>query len=559
MGEEKDFWQNAADNPSGQGYGDIQERFRWNIPEYYNIAVDACDRHAQDRGKLALIYDTGHGQPERWTFYQLKADSNRLANALRGLGIKRGDRVAIFLSQSPQLPVAHFAVYKLGAVVVPLFTLFGPEAVIHRATDSQSRILITDREHLAMILDLKNSLPDLEHVIVVDGEAAGALSMDHLLARSSDVFEPVQTRADDPAIIIYTSGTTGRAKGALHAHRVLLGHLPGVSVSHDLMPRSDDLIWTPADWAWIGGMFDVLFPALHWGIPIVAHRMVKFDPEEAFHFISRWDVKNVFFPPTALKMMRQIKNPRDKWNLSLRTIACGGEPLGDETMKWAQESLGIRINEFYGQTECNMIVSNCSHLFPAKPQSMGRAVPGHEIAVLNTEGQRVSPGTMGEICVHAPDPVMFLRYWNRPEATENKFIGDWLRTGDMGYMDADGYIFFVGRDDDIISSAGYRIGPAEVEESLVQHEAVLMAAVIGSPDKTRGEVVKAFVKLRDGVTPSDSLKAELQQWVRQRLGAHEYPRELKFVDNFPMTPSGKIQRAVLRQQEQQQSALTEGT
>ncbi|KPV44412.1 acyl-CoA synthetase [Alicyclobacillus ferrooxydans] len=545
----QDFWETTAQDLKNPSYQAIREAFRWDIPEFYNIAVDACDRHAANPNRLALIYDRGDGHPENWTFRDLKTSSNRLANALQGLGIRCGDRVAVFLSQSPQLPMTHFAIYKLGAIVVPLFTLFGPDAVVHRMSDSQARIVITDEEHLNLILDCQRELPDLEHVIVVDGHHSGALSLDDLLAASSDTFEPVHTKSDDPAIIIYTSGTTGKAKGALHGHRVLLGHLPGVSVSHNLMPRPNDLIWTPADWAWIGGMFDVLFPALHWAIPIVAHRMPKFDPEAAFYLMARLNVRNTFLPPTALKMMRQIEKPLDRWPLQLRTIACGGESLGEETLRWAETSLGIHINEFYGQTECNMVVSNCTDAFPSKPGSMGKAAPGHEVAIIDDDGNVVPSGTMGEIAVKSPNPVMFLRYWNQSAATDRKFVGDWLRTGDMGYMNEEGYIYFVGRDDDIISSAGYRIGPAEVEESLVQHPTVLMAAVVGIPDETRGQIVKAFVRLRDGVAADDPLRRELQQWVRQKLGAHEYPREIEFVESFPMTPSGKIQRAVLRKRE----------
>ncbi|MFO2549882.1 acyl-CoA synthetase [Alicyclobacillus cycloheptanicus] len=548
----EDIWEPYARREAASAYEHLYPSFEWNIPASFNIAIAACDRHAAAHpDKVAILFDRGKGTSERWTFRHLKADSNRLANALRGLGVKSGDRVAIFLSQSPQLPIAHFAVYKLGAVVVPLFTLFGHEAVVHRTGDSASRVLITDREHVELVLDCLPQLPTLEHILVVDEPAAGTLFVPDLMAKSSDQFQVVQTKADDPAIIIYTSGTTGKAKGALHGHRVLLGHLPGVSVSHDLMPRPGDFIWTPADWAWIGGMFDVLFPALYWAVPIVARRMPKFDPLEAFDLMARWQVKNVFLPPTAVKLMRQVDNPRGRWPISLRTIACGGESLGEETLRWARETLGVHINEFYGQTECNMVVSNCASLFEARPGSMGKPAPGHDVAIIDDQGRPLPHGEIGEIGVRRGDPVMFLGYWNQPAATERKFVGDWLRTGDMGYMDADGYLYFVGRDDDIISSAGYRIGPAEVEETLVQHQAVLMAAVIGRPDETRGEVVKAFVRLRGCVEPSDALKSELQAWVRQRLGAHEYPREVEFVSEFPMTPSGKIQRAVLRQQERE--------
>ncbi|MDP8952369.1 MAG: AMP-binding protein, partial [Actinomycetota bacterium] len=343
-------------------------------------------------------------------------------------------------------------------------------------------------------------------------------------------------------------------KGALHGHRILPGHLPGVSLPHDLAPRGGDLFWTPADWAWIGGLFDVLFPALRWGLPVVAHRMPRFDPEKAFALMESWGVRNAFLPPTALKMLRTISRPRERWELELRTLACGGEPLGEETFNWAKEELSIRINEFYGQTECNLVLSNCNTLTSAKLGSMGRPVPGHHVSVIDDEGEALDPGEVGEVAIRRPDPVMMLGYWNNEEATKKKFVGDWLKTGDLASVDEEGFFHFVGRDDDIISSAGYRIGPAEIEDTLVKHRDVLMAAAVGKPDPLRGEVVKAFVILREGRSGSEDLATELQDLVKDRLGAHEYPREVEFVRELPMTHSGKIQRKVLRQQETSKAA-----
>ncbi len=549
----EDFWMKLGGQKVRSTYSQIQDEFCWNIPEYYNIAVDACDRHASDR--VAIIYDKEDGSHESWTFTDLKASSNRLANALQGLGIGKQDRVAIFLSQSPILPIAHFATYKLGAIAVPLFTLFGSDAVLYRLNDSASKVIITDAAHVDMIMDQKSQIPELKHVIVVDKKKPGTLYLDDLLLPCSSDFTPVQTKADDPAVIIYTSGTTGPAKGALHAHRLLLGHLPGVSLPHELAPQPADLFWTPADWAWIGGMFDVLFPALHWGLPIVAHRMTKFDPEHAFELMARWHIKNVFLPPTAIKMMREIPKPKERWPLVVRSIASGGEPLGEETLRWGKQALDVQINEFYGQTECNVVLGNSGGVFTVKANSMGRQIPGHTVSVIDEMGVPVSHGEKGEIAVQSPDPVMFLGYWNRPDATKRKFVNGWLRTGDMGYQDADGYFFFIGRGDDIISSAGYRIGPAEIEETLCKHPAVLMAAVVGSPDSKRGEIIKAFIQLRETILPSEDLCGELQKWVKERLGAYEYPRELEFVNEFPMTPSGKIQRKVLKKREYERKGM----
>ncbi len=543
-----DFWESlAARTPRKLDYEILRERFSWDLPRFYNMGVDACDRHAWDRGRLAIVYDREDGRVEKWTYRDLKGASDRFANALSGLGVRRGDRVAVLLSQTPALAVAHIAAYKIGAVVVPLFALFGEDALRFRLADSEARVLVTDAEHREVAGTLAGEIEGLEHVVLADGSGTG--SMEALIRGASPNLRPAETRPEDPAIIIYTSGTTGDPKGALHGHGILLGHLPGVSLPHDLAPRAGDLFWTPADWAWIGGLFDVLFPALHWGLPVVAHRMTRFDPERAFAVMERWGVSCAFFPPTALRVMRTIRNPRERWDLELEALACGGEPLDEETTGWAEESLGIRINEFYGQTECNLVLSNCGAIMPQKPGSMGRPVPGHRVAIVDGEGNELPAGEVGEVAVRRPDPVMMLGYWKADEATEGKFVGDWLMTGDLASVDEDGYFFFVGRDDDVISSSGYRIGPAEVEGALVKHEAVLMAAVVGKPDETRGEIVKAFVILREGREGSEDLARELQQFVKTRLGAHEYPREVEFVPEFPMTPSGKVRRNVLREHE----------
>ena len=545
-----DFWESLASRaPRNLDYASLCERFSWDLPRTYNMGVDVCDRHAGDKGRLALIHDHGDGTAQKWSFFELKRASDRLANALCGLGVERGDRVAVLLSQSPELPIAHAAAYKLGAVVVPLFALFGEEALRMRLQDSGAGVIVTDVEHHEVAATLRDELDSLEHIVLTDGEKAGAENLNDLIRAASPSFEPVPTGPEDPAIIIYTSGTTGSPKGALHGHGILLGHLPGVSLPHDLAPREGDLFWTPADWAWIGGLFDILFPALHWGLPVVSSTMSGFDPEKAFDLMERWGVQNAFFPPTALKMMRAIENPRERWDLELETLACGGEPLGEETFDWAREELGIAINEFYGQTECNLVLSNCTALMPTKPDSMGRPVPGHRVAVIDGEGNELPAGERGEVAVRRPDPVMMLGYWNNEEATEEKFVGDWLKTGDLASVDEEGYFRFVGRDDDLIVSAGYRIGPAEIEDTLVKHRDVVMAAAVGKPDETRGEVVKAFVVLREGRGESEDLAAELQDLVKDRLGAHEYPREVEFVDELPTTATGKIRRNVLRERE----------
>jgi acetyl-CoA synthetase len=524
-------------------YRETVENFRWNIPERFNIGVAACDRHADGSGKPALIYEDHEAGIATIGFDELKRRSNRLANMLRGHGIGQQERVGILLPQRPETVIAHLAIYKMGAIALPLFTQFGPDALEHRLQHSGAAALITDGENLGKIEAIRDALPELRRIFVIGG--AGHLDLDVELAKASDGFTPVETKADDPALIIYTSGTTGKPKGALHAHRVLLGHLPGVQMPQEFFPQPGDLFWTPADWAWIGGLLDVLLPSLYCGVPVLASRARKFDPEAAFDLMARHRVRNAFLPPTALKLMRQVQNPR-RFGYEMRSIGSGGETLGADMLDWSRETFGFAVNEFYGQTEANLLLSNCASLFPVKAGSMGRAVPGHRVAVVSAEGVPLQSGEHGEIAVARPDPVMMLGYWRQPEATTAKFAGDWLLTGDTGACDADGYFWFQGRDDDIISSGSYRIGPGDIEDCISRHPAVLMVAVVGSPDPVRTEVIKAFVVPKPDAEPSDVLAAEIQALVRERLAAYQYPREIEFVTELPMTATGKIRRKDLR-------------
>ena len=534
--------------PVAHSYDQLVAGFRWRIPDVYNIGQDVCDRWAEaEPARIALIDVDGDGGARPVSFGALRQLSNRFANLLAERGVARGDRVGILMPQRVETAAAHIAVYKLGAIAIPLFSLFGPDALAYRLGDAGAKAVMADASGAAKLEGLRDGLPGLTTVLCADGARHGADDLAAEAGRASDVFQPVRTRADDPALIIYTSGTTGQPKGALHAHRVLLGHLPGVEMSHDLFPQPGDRIWTPADWAWIGGLLDVLLPALHHGVPVVARRFEKFDGEAAFELMATHGVRNAFLPPTALKMMRAVERPRDRWPLALRTVASGGESLGEALIDWGRAALGVTINEFYGQTECNMIVSSCGALMPARPGLMGRPVPGHDLAVIGDDGAPLPPGEQGLIAVRRPDPVMFLGYWNKPEATAEKFIGDWMVTGDTGIAREDGWLRFVGRDDDVITSAGYRIGPGEVEDCLLTHPAVAMAGVVGKPDAARTEIVKAFVVPAKGFEPGDALAAEIAAHVKARLAAHEYPREVEFVEALPLTTTGKIIRRLLRE------------
>jgi acetyl-CoA synthetase len=533
--------------PNARDYDALYRSFRWQVPAHYNIGVDVCDRWAELAPERTAILDVGvDGRVDEIGYGALRADSNRLANVLAARGVKRGDRMAILLPQSPAVVLSHVAIYKLGAIALPLAMLFGVDAISYRLKDSGARALITNAQGLAKLADARAALESLDLALSIDGAADGAEDFNALLARAASDFTPVATASDDPALMVYTSGTTGPPKGALHAHRVLLGHLPGIEFPHEFLPQPGDRFWTPADWAWAGGLLNVLLPGLHYGVPVVAHKFEKFDPEHAFALMARMEVRNAFIPPTALRMLRSV--PAPERGLRLRSVGSGGEALGAETYEWGKAALGVTINEFYGQTECNLVLASCAAIGVSRPGAIGKPVPGHRVAVIRPDGSPCAANELGQIAIARPDPVMFLEYWGKADATREKFIGDWMTTGDQGVTDADGYVRFVGRDDDVITSAGYRIGPSEIEDCLIRHPAVALAAAVGKPDPVRTEIVKAFIVLKSGHAPSDALAADIQSFVKTRLSAHEYPREIAFIEQMPMTTTGKVIRRLLRQQ-----------
>ncbi|HEY7607990.1 MAG TPA: acyl-CoA synthetase [Alphaproteobacteria bacterium] len=553
----------------GESYEEVYAALRWDIPRVYNMAFDVCDRHAAEPGRTALIYFDERGHEHRYAFNEIRDIANKLANALTALGIRKGDRVAILLPQAPETAITHVALYKMGAVALPLFTLFGEDALEYRLSNSGAAALVTNAENLPKIAAIRPRLADLKHVILVEDDTSHSRpggqrippGADHsywsLVARGQSQFRNVATSAEDPAFLVYTSGTTGQPKGALHAHRSMLAHMPSMEFYHSYFPEPGDLCWSPADWAWIGGLMDNLMPAWFAGVPVLAWRARKFDPEEAFAMMAQHRVRNCFFPPTALKMMRQVPNAKTKYDLRLRSMFSGGETMGEELLHWGYETFGIVIAEGYGQTECNLMVGNCPAIMDVIPGSMGRAVPGHVVEIVDEDGKPVAPGTVGQIAFKMPDPIAMIGYWNNPEATKAKHKGEWMLSGDLGMKDAKGYLWFKGRADDVITSAGYRIGPGEIEECLMKHPAVGLAAVIGVPDPMRTEAVKAFIVLATGHAPSDRLAAEIQAFVRTRLSAHEYPRHVEFVNELPLTATGKIRRLELREREKKKSSATE--
>ncbi|WP_394887133.1 AMP-binding protein [Mesorhizobium sp. AaZ16] len=535
-------------------YATLYRDFRWNIPGRFNIGVAVCDRWAAtDPGRTALLDYRAEGEAQRLSFGELAARSNALANGLRALGIRRGDRVALLLPQCFETAIAHVAIYKLGAIAVPLALLFGTDALEYRLQAAGIRAIVTNAGGDAKIRKIGDRPANLELIVSIDGADGDAIDFHRLVADHSPHFVAEDTGPDDPAMMIFTSGTTGPPKGALHGHRVLLGHLPGVQTHHEFLPQPGDLLWTPADWAWAGGLLNVLLPGLYFGVPVVAGRFEKFDPEEALGLAEKMRVRNAFIPPTALRMLRTVPDIGRRFRLDLRTVGSGGESLGRETYEWARSEFGITINEFYGQTECNLVLSSCAAIGVSRAGAIGKAVPGHTVAVIGEDGRRMKAGEAGQIAILRPDPVMFLGYWHDEQATAKKFIGDWMTTGDQGIEDEDGYVHFFGRDDDVITSAGFRIGPGEIEDCLTGHPAIALAAAVGKPDALRTEIVKAYVVLKDGTVASEALAEEIKLWVRERLSAHEYPREVEFVDEMPLTTTGKVIRRIFRDRARQEA------
>ncbi len=543
-------------------YAQLHSEFRWLLPDDFNIAQVCCRRWANDSHRIAIHFDDDEGD-RSLSYAELQQQANRLSNVLQSLRVARGTRVAIVLPQRPEVAIAHIACQQLGAVAMPMSVLFGPDALEYRLQDSEATVVIVDRAGLPSIDVIRAQCPALQHLIAIDSSREDLVNWEAALAAADDHFDPVPTRATDPAILIYTSGTTGAPKGALIPQSALLGNLPGFVASQNWFPQAGDVFWSPADWAWTGGLMDALLPTLYFGHPIVASR-ARFSAENAFRLMEKYAVTNAFLFPTALKMMmKAVPEPAKHYQLKLRAIMSAGEAVGDAVFNWTREALGVTVNEMFGQTEANYLVGNCALYWPARPGSMGKPYPGHRVAVLDDAGVPVAPGEVGEVALHRcdihghPDPVLFVGYWKRPDATADKFRGDWLLTGDLAQVDTDGYLWYRGRADDMFKAAGYRIGPSEIENCLVKHPAVANAAVVPKPDAERGNLVKAFVVLTEGTPRGDNedriLIEQLQQHVRGLLAPYEYPKEIEFIAALPMTTTGKVQRRVLRLLEEERA------
>ena len=572
--------------PRADRYAAIHQGFGWKVPKRFNMAQACCGQWAAlpatARRTAIREHVAGQGLGQSWTFGQLQSAANRLSRVLQGQGVRRGDRVAIVLPQRFETAVAYMAVLQMGAVAMPLSMLFGPEALSFRINDSQARVAVCDESTIQALQQARPDCPGLQSLIGV-GQAGPLADLDYAQAVASQAasFKAVSTLADDPAVLIYTSGTTGNPKGGLIPHRALIGNLTGFVCSQnwfgfdpaDASRPSKAVFWSPADWAWTGGLMDALLPSLYFGRPIVAFNG-RFSPEAAFEILQSHAVTHTFLFPTALKaMMKAVPDVKARYRLKLQAMMSAGEAVGDAVFGYCQAQMGLTVNEMFGQTEINYVVGNCTRLWPAKPGSMGKGYPGHQVAVIDEAGHLCPAGTPGEVAVNRfdvhghPDPVFFLGYWNNDKATEAKYTGNWCRTGDMAVADEDGYLWYQGRTDDMFKAAGYRIGPGEIENCLVKHPAVQNAAVVPKPDKDRGALVKAYVVLspdwlaRRPAGPGQAsfdgeVRRELQAHVKGLLAPYEYPKEIEFIDQLPMTTTGKVQRRVLRLQEEVRASAT---
>lgn len=537
----------------GSTYEEICENFQWKVPEKFNIADYVCDRWADDADRIALIYEDAQKKVHRYSFADIQKYANQFANTLLSMGLSKGDRVMLLLAQDPECAISHIGCFKAGIISSPTSVLFGADAINYRLNDSGASAVVTDMANLEKVLEVKSEAPNLKHVFVIDGEAEGAHPYWETIKKADTGFTNVDSASEDTAWISYTSGTTGMPKGSVQPHRMLLGHMPSLEFIYDFFPQDNDVLWSPADWAWMAGLLDVLLPGWFHGCTVVATSMKGFEPEEAYRILDEHKVTLALLTPTMLKLMRQVPNALDRYTLKLRAVLSGGEAVGKELLEWADRELNLKINEGFGQTECNVILGNNGNVMPIKPGSIGRPTPGTVCAIIDDDGNVLPPGEEGHIACKRPHPVMLKEYLNKPEATKEKFIGDWLITGDAGHMDEDGYYWFHGRADDVITSSGYRIGPGEIEDALLKHDAVQMVAAIGVPDPVRTEIVKAFIIPTPGTVTSDDLVEELRDSVRSRLAKHEVPKMIEFVDSLPMTTTGKIMRRELREREKSKS------
>ena len=519
---------------SASSYEQLRAEHRWNVPADYNIASDVCDKHPRE--KLAMVWESFDGSYRELAWGELQDLANQAAHLLRAHGIERGDRVAVVLPPTPETAAIFFGVWKLGAILLSMSVLYGDDSIRHRLSDSGAELVVTDAANAPRFANMEVPL------LVLDEDG---------LADASTEFVGCATSADDPAQLYYTSGTTGLAKGIVHAHRYILAHEEFV-YCHEV--EEGERFHGMGEWAWAAGIAPLLGPWRLGAVQCVYRREAGFNPEQQLDFLSRHDVTNVFTTPTAMRSMMAIDDAGSRFPQKFRRVCSAGEPLNPEAIRWFREQYGVTVLDFYGLTESYPLVANFPFM-EVREGSMGKPMPGWDVEILDEDERAVAQGERGEICLRTrSNPHFPLGYWNQPDASEEVFGGEWFHTKDAARQDDDGYIWYEGRADDVIISAGYRIGPFEIESVCLEHPAVREAAAVASPDELRGNVVKAFIVLAADCEPSDELAGEIKTFVRDRLSAYAYPRRIEFVDELPKTLTGKIRRIELRQLELDQAA-----
>jgi acetyl-CoA synthetase len=500
------------------------------VPTRYNIAADVCDKHPRD--KLAMIWESYDGTSRTLNWGELQELANQAAHTLAAHGIERGDRVAVVLPPMPETAAVFFGVWKLGAILLSLSVLYGDEGIRHRLSDSEAKLVVTDADNAPRFGGAW-----APPVLVLGADTLAGAPVDPICA---------DTAADDPAQLYYTSGTTGLAKGIVHAHRYILGHEEFV-YCHEV--QDGERFHGMGEWAWAAGIAPLLGPWRLGAVQCVYRREGGFDPHKQLAFLSRHEVTNVFTTPTAMRSMMSVTDAGSRYPQRFRRVCSAGEPLNPEAIRWFRSQYGLTVLDFYGLTESYPLVANYPFL-EVREGSMGKPMPGWDVRILDEDEQPVAQGERGEICLRArSNPHYPLGYWRNEEASRETFGGTWFHTKDAAVEDADGYIWYVGRADDVIIAAGYRIGPFEVESACIEHPSVREAAAVASPDELRGNIVKAFIVLAEGYEPSDALADEIKAFVRERLSAYAYPRRIEFVADLPKTLTGKIRRIELRERE----------
>ncbi|GAV12163.1 acetate--CoA ligase [Paenibacillus sp. chi10] len=527
---------------------DVEKQFSWYETGKVNMAYEAIDRHvANGRGDKVALYYSDAARDESYTFADLSRKTNQFANVLRKLGIQKGDRIFIFMPRTPELYVSLLGALKVGAVVGPLFEAFMETAVRDRLDDSGAVAIVTTPSLVHRVP--RSELPALKNIVLV-GEGVeqeeGIVDFHAEMSTASEEAEIEWLQREDGLLIHYTSGSTGKPKGVFHVHNAMLQHYHTGNVVLDL--KEDDVYWCTADPGWVTGTsYGIFAPWLHGATNVI--RGGRFSPQDWYATIEKYKVSVWYSAPTAFRMLMGAGDDViANFNLSsLRHVLSVGEPLNPEVVRWGMKVYNHRIHDTWWMTETGgQLICN----YPAmaiKPGSMGRPVPGIEAAIIDDQGNVLPPFRMGNLAIRTPWPSMMRKVWNNPAKYEEYFrLTGWYVSGDSAYMDDEGYFWFQGRIDDVINTSGERVGPFEVESKLVEHPAVAEAGVIGKPDPMRGEIIKAFISLREGYTPSDELKADIARFVKEGLSAHASPREIEFKDKLPKTRSGKIMRRVLK-------------